>query len=159
MVSDGNKELITKIKTEIKGAYKEIEKENDVKNSFVDRYLKERVAVILDVKSLPYENRIFLRLYYGSYWEGLTSTFSAAVEVRRIYDLNKKYTDEEGWEATTLLKNESFKDGLFYLGSSEYVTITNLLQAGIYEARIIDHSYDSDEPPSLPYRFKVDESK
>jgi hypothetical protein len=35
----------------------------------------------------------------------------------------------------------------------------DLSYGGIYEVRIIDFSYDSDEPPSLPYRFKMPEQK
>jgi len=158
-LDDGRKEFVSEIKSEIKRVYKDIKTENNLKKAYVDRYLKDRVAEIISVRVTVEENKANVHLYYQSYWEGLTSGFSASAEVRRIENMNKVFAENEGWEAAALLNRGRSNDDIFYLGEFEYVIITGLRYGDIYDVRIVDHSYDSDEPPSLPFRFKVIESK
>ncbi len=155
MGNQSNDELIAEVKAEIKNTYKDIQATEDSEKEYVDRYLKRQIADILDAKIYLSENRPRVRLYYESYWEGLTSSFSASLEVRRIDDLNKGYVHDEGWKEASLLQEGNSNDNTFYLGESKFVTIVGLKNGEVYEVRIVDHSYNSDEPPSYPHRFRV----
>ncbi len=42
-----------------------------------------------------------------------------------------------------------------YLGEPEFLEIGNISRGVVYEIRMVDFNYDSDEPPTLPFRFQV----
>ena len=115
------------------------------------RFLADLERVVI----LKKDNKFTVRIYYYSYWESLTSTFRASVEIRNITDLNKTYEDEEGWNKAPLIKPSDDYEHTIYLGESEFIEIQNISKGTIVDIRMVDFNYDSDEPPTLPFRFQV----
>ncbi len=142
-------------KAEVKEAYKDIQTENNKDNQYINRYLKDRIADIENVELMEININPIARMHYHSYWEKLTLHFRASIEIRQIFDLNKKYMEDEGWKKATLLNGGEDSVQTIFLGESEFVDVTKINRGGVYELRMVDFNYDSDEPPTLPFRFQV----
>ncbi len=154
-ISSGENQDKINLKDEVKKAYREIRTDNKRKDKYIERYLKDRIAEIESIKTLEKNGNFVARIYYFSFWEKLTSTFRASVEIRQISDLNKKYSEEEGWGKAKLIQHDDDYEHTLYLGESEFVEIQNIEKDIVYEVRIVDFNYDSDEPPTFPFRFQV----
>ena len=152
--SDRGSETID-LKAEVKEAYNEIQTESKREGQYIKRYIKDRIAEIDHVEILDINNNPVARIYYYSYWEKLTSYFRASVEIREISDLNNKYGEDEGWKKAVLINGNGDYVHTTNLGESEYVDVSNVSKDMFYEVRMVDYSYDSDEPPTQPYRFQV----
>ena len=142
-------------KKDIKQAYQEIQKAKDTETEYNNRYLKERLANFEKVEILNKNNKYIARVYYYSYWEGLTFNFRASVEIRMVTNLNKSYKIDEGWGKATLIKSVEDYKHTIHLGESQFIEIRNISKGRTYDIRMVDFNYDSDEPPSLPFRFQV----
>ena len=143
------------IKVEIKEAYNEIQTDSKKEDQYAGRYLKDRIAEIDKVQILETNKNPIVRIYYYSYWATLTSNFRASVEIREITNLNNKSFEDKGWKKATLIEGGGDYEHTTNLGESDFVDVLNVSKGKTYEVRMVDFSYDSDEPPTLPYRFKV----
>jgi len=152
--SDRGSEAID-LKLEVKEAYNEIQTESKREDQYIKRYLKDRIADIDNVEILETNNNPVARIYYYSYWTKLTSLFRASVEIRVISDLNSKYMEDEGWKKAILIDGDGDYEHTTSLVESEFVDVSNVSKGEIYEVRMVDFNYDSDEPPTAPYRFQV----
>lgn len=152
--SGDEEEILKKINEEVDRAI-ETTKENDLqKQNYVNRFIKNPLAEIKMVKISEHNKKPIAYVYYDSEWIKLTSQYSAAIEVRTITDLNRNYPTDEGWLHATL-QEKSKKDNIINLCDKDYFILKNLNFDQVYEVRIVDHNYDSDDPPSNPFRFKV----
>ena len=152
---DKNNEMLLFVRSEIRQTYEQMNQETSKKQEYVARYLKKPLAELYKHEAISIEAVSFVRIYYSSFWIKLTSSFHASVEVRLINELNKKYNDDEGWAKADLFENGEFIGHEVYLGESEYFTVSNLFYDAVYEVRMVDFNYDSDEPPTRQYRFQV----
>jgi hypothetical protein len=143
------------VEEEIKNAFSEMQKTNEKKDQYVKRYLKERIAEIEKVDISIKQRTLIVRIYYYSFWCKYTSHFGASVEIRNIGDLNKEYKENEGWKKAALKNHVSNYDHAIYFEEDSFIEINNLSRGKIYEARMVDFNYDSDEPPTLPFRFRT----
>jgi len=143
------------VRGEVVSAFAEIRKNDEKKDKYVERYIKERIASIERVDVLDTDGGPVARITYHSYWETLTSHFRAAVQIRHITDLNREYEDEEGWAPAAVTGHIDDYAHAIYLGESTFVEIRDIQRGVVYEVRMVDFNYDSDEPPTRPYRFQA----
>jgi hypothetical protein len=62
---------------------------------------------------------------------------------------------DEGWKKATLIESVEVYKHTVHLGESLFIEIKNISKGGTYDIRMVDFNYDSDEPPSHPFRFQV----
>ena len=81
--SNDEEAILTNIKSEVEKAI-ETSKGRDIqKQNYINRYIKNPLAEIIEVKISRYENKPVAYVYYNSEWFKLTSNYMAAVEVRK----------------------------------------------------------------------------
>ena len=153
--SGDNGETQNNIKNDLKQLIADVNDANRKEDEYVKRYLKERIGEIEKVEILESNSISVARIYYFSYWYKLTSNFRAAVEIRRVENLNEKYSDDQGWGNAHLLNQSGSEPNTIHLGETEYIDIDRLEKGSVYDVRFVDYNYDSDEPPALPFRFQM----
>ena len=153
---DSEKVLFSMIKDEVINSYKDIKAKELDKSAYIERYLKHPIAEIKKIEISVKGDKPIVYLYYNSYWESI-ALLRASIEFRKIVDLNKTYSEDEDWRKVTLRSNKEYENHIIDVGdtNAKYAIITNLSFGYVYEVRIVDYSYDSDEPPSLPFRFEL----
>ena len=122
---------------------------------YLKRYLKDRLAEELVVVPEPGRTDA-VRLTWETPWEPLVSHYRAAVEIRELSGAHAILDEESGWSKAVLRPADDVdEDGTVNLVGGKFAVVEGIMAGRIYELRLVDYNYDSDDPPSLPVRFTI----
>lgn len=134
-------------------------KYNNLANSspqeYVSRYLKEPVAENLKLDGINITSAgIEVKFSWESSWESQTSHYRVGIETRVVTITSSEFLSE--WKHAKIVKAPELEsDQTFNLSAGSSAVISGLKRGKIYDIRLIDNNYDSDDPPSGILRVNI----